>query len=376
MFKKMYSKILKHKFNSIQNLEKIKTLLFELIAIYKKKNLYKDINWTNQQRQEFDDYWLMNYGKKISPKWHKLYQSINGTFNVEYIPEILFSVAMEPKMNDYFFSHYLSDKSIVDVFAKDIAKVPQTLGGCNSGVYYNAEKQIVKKNEFLYSIKNCGEIVIKPTLGGSSGKGVGFLTVKNGVNLEDGNLLSEIIKIYSDNYIIQKRILQCKELESIYSHSVNTIRITTYICDGKVFHMPIALRIGTSNKKIDNIHAGGIGVHVSDDGKLSNLGYQLFYGNLNVKFKVHPDSKVKFSDYIIPNFSRVINAAHTLHNRIPHIRCISWDFSLDENYCPVLIEANLYGQGIWFPQIVSGFGAFGDNTSKILRELRCGDDRF
>ena len=37
---------------------------------------------------------------------------------------------------------------------------------------------------------------------------------------------------------------------------------------------------------------------------------------------------------------------------------------------PILIEANLINQSIWFPQIVHGKGGFGKNTSELLHLLR------
>ena len=44
------------------------------------------------------------------------------------------------------------------------------------------------------------------------------------------------------------------------------------------------------------------------------------------------------------------------------IKMISWDWTLDENNIPVLIETNLTGQAVWLPQMVNGQPMFGENT--------------
>ena len=44
----------------------------------------------------------------------------------------------------------------------------------------------------------------------------------------------------------------------LYSEAVNTFRVITYLWDGEVFHVPLALRIGQGGSYLDNAHAGGM----------------------------------------------------------------------------------------------------------------------
>ena len=76
--------------NSIR-LEKNKTRAAEYISLLKRRNMYKKVEWTDQQKREFDAYWRQHYGRRISNKWHRIYQSINGQFRLDYIPEILYT---------------------------------------------------------------------------------------------------------------------------------------------------------------------------------------------------------------------------------------------------------------------------------------------
>lgn len=57
-----------------------------------------------------------------------------------------------------------------------------------------------------------------------------------------------------------------------------------------------------------------------------------------------------------------------LHPQIPHFRLVSWDFSIDENGEPVLIEANLNCGGIDVNQMNNG-PLFGEDTKKVLDEV-------
>ena len=66
----------------------------------------------------------------------------------------------------------------------------------------------------------------------------------------------------------------------------------------------------------------------------------------------------------------MIQIAYKCHGRTPHLKLISWDFTIDDKNRIVLIEVNLNGQSIWFPQMAHGKGAFGDNTKYMLNLLK------
>ena len=59
---------------------------------------------------------------------------------------------------------------------------------------------------------------------------------------------------------------------------------------------------------------------------------------------------------------------------IPQVRIVNWDFTIDQDGEPILIEANMKNDvqagSIWLPQMAHGKGAFGENTAKILQYLR------
>lgn len=349
-----------------ERLEKTKTRTAELFSVVRRQKMYKSIEWTFKQQQEFDYFWKQNYGKTISNKWHKIYESINGQHCVEYIPEILYTTQIEYLLNDYNYSKVFEDKSLIETISRGACCcVPETLIVCSKGIYFDNKRNVVSFSGACRLIENYkNDIVIKPTINTGSGKNIHFV---NGGDLEKVKLL---LKGMGNDFIVQAAIIPDPVFASLNPASINTLRVTTYILNNNIYHMPIACRMGGGDSKLDNIHAGGIGIGVLDDGRMMEEGYLLGYGDNNKKYYEHPYTKVVFSDIVLPSVNKVIEAAYEVHVRLPHIGIISWDFTVNRDGDPVLIEANLRNQGIWFPQIIHGKGAFEDNTEKILKLLR------
>ena len=67
------------------------TTFAEIMSVIKRKSMYADVKWTDDQNKEFEQYWQFHYGRKIYSGWHKIYESINNQFCVQYIPEMLFT---------------------------------------------------------------------------------------------------------------------------------------------------------------------------------------------------------------------------------------------------------------------------------------------
>ena len=84
----------------------------------------------------------------------------------------------------------------------------------------------------------------------------------------------------------------------------------------------------------------------------------------------HPDTHLKFEGYQIPLFPEVLEAAYKMHGVIPQIGCINWDFTINKEGEPVLIEANMKDGGVWVVEMAHGHDPFGEKTAEILRWIR------
>ena len=54
---------------------------------------------------------------------------------------------------------------------------------------------------------------------------------------------------------------------------------------------------------------------------------------------------------------------------MPQIGVANWDFTLDREGNPMLLEVNLKGAGVWVFEMAHGTGVFGENTADILKWL-------
>ena len=337
----------------------------ELQNIKRKKHLVEKVNLSEKEEKEISEYFKKNYGKKYSSKWHRLYQSYTGNYDKKYYPEILFSTKLESELNNREIAKILEDKSLVELLYQNIDDLyfPETLVLNCSGIWYDGNRNIITKEKAMSLLKNSGVKLWKKSVDSSSGRSIMITNIKNSIDLNTKLTLKELIEKYGENFIVQSCIENCKEISKLYKDSLNTFRVITYTINGKMYHVPLALRLGRSGKKVDNIHAGGMFIGVSDDGILKDRAFT----EEQEVFEEHPDTHVKFKNYKIPKVRKIIELAYKCHGRTPHINMISWDFAIDNEDRIVLIEVNIIAQSIWFPQMANGVCAFGDNTEYMLK---------
>lgn len=340
-----------------------KTWIWEWVSINSKRNMVSCVEYTPREVSKIDNFWRGVYGKKISLRWHKLYQSINGVFDEKYLPDIIFSTRIEPCLNPIDYARLYSDKGLTELLYAGVCGVrfPKTILLRSGGYFYDEGREIISYEQALAKIQLLDEFVIKPTLGGSSGHGVCVI---------DGDFDARtLIKDYRDDFIVQQKLKPHSKYSEIYSNSINTIRLITYIAHDKVHHAPVCLRIGTAGQKVDNIHSGGIGVGVSDEGVLLEWAYRLGYCNSKERVDRHPDTGITFLNYEVPGIPEIIEAGKRLHGRTPKLGVVSWDFMIDSENNVVLVEGNYFGQAVWFTQVLHGKSIFGDNLASVIGSL-------
>lgn len=332
----------------------------EIKNIKLKKQLWNNIILSEEQEKAIQSV----YGKRISNKWHRLYQSFTGTFNKNYFPEILFSTKLEPILCPKKICDVLEDKSLVEILYGSVPelRVPKTIIVNCSGIFYDGNRNIISRDMAAFIVElwhHKNNFVIKPTLDSLAGKNVNICRLEADYDKEK---IMKLFEYYKKNFIIQEYIINSDELRALNPKSLNTIRIMTYILDEKLYHPSLIIRIGKGSNEVDNVGAGGLFIGVSDDGYLKKEAFS----KLGERYTNHPDSKIKFEKYYIPNIEKIINCAYACHRKTPHVKFISWDFSLDNNRTPVLIEANMLGHAAWVSQSASGESLFGTNTERML----------
>lgn len=176
--------------------------------------------------------------------------------------------------------------------------------------------------------------------------------------------VEQLITPMSGDLVVQEPIKQCKELNSVNSSSVNTVRILTLLRNKEVKAYSAVLRMGIDGAKVDNASSGGITCGINSDGTLKDVAYSA----KGVKYELHPTSGVNFGTIKIPSYGKAVDLVKSIHPRLGHFKLVSWDIAIDEYNEPVLIEANLHYGELDFHQLNNG-PLFGDDTEEILNEV-------
>ena len=354
------SRFLKWLDGLVNSLAYKKRFVGEYVNLYKKRKLIQSVVLTSEQRREIDQLWERSYGKKIPYHWHRLYTYYTGTFDVNYFPEIFYSTILERLYNDSHVALCAEDKSQLDLLLRQPGMATSStiplIASNVQGKYYDSDHRMINEDEFVSILHNVGK----------SGRGVRVLEIKNGIDVKTEEEISDILNSYREDYLVQSFLKTHESVKLLNSSSVNTIRIVTYICENHIFHAPLAMRIGTGNAEVDNIHAGGLVIGLSDDGVLNEYAFSE-YGQ---KLYKHPTSDITFKGYRIPNVGMAISLVEQSHLLIPRLTFISWDVTILEDGTPVIIEMNTRNQSAWFPQMVNGQSIFGSNTEKMIKMLK------
>lgn len=330
--------------------------------------IYSEINLTNDQKKAIDDLYVNNYGEKIPYVWHQHFTAFTGDFDVNYFPELLFIPEFEHFMNQYKeYSVALSDKNLLPLVVGNVGvKMPKTYVSVTKGIFRDETCRFITREKAIEILENAGKIFGKPSVDSNSGKGCMLLEFFEGYDVVSGKSVQTIIDEVGKDFVFQERISCHDSIKKIYPHSVNTFRIVTYRWKGEILHFPTIMRIGKNGSVVDNAHAGGIFIGVEEDGKLKESAYTEF----REEYRIHPDTDIVFGEHKIELFPKLLDSAKKLHEAVPQVGIVNWDFTLDSDGEPVLIEANIDSGTIWMTEMANGCGAFGEHTAEVLQWIR------
>ncbi len=330
--------------------------------------IWSSVTLTKEQEKAIDKLYLDNYGEKIPYTWHRHFTAYTGNFDVNYFPELLFIPEFEYYMNiNNAYMNAFYDKNVLPFFAESVnVTVPKCLLLANRGAYCDPDRRFISKEQAMSNLSGLGEVFAKPSVDSSSGRGCVLLDMQNGVDRISGMKAEAVLESLGENFVVQERLSCHESIANIYDKSVNTFRIITYRWKDRICHMPAIMRIGKGGSYLDNAHAGGMFIAIDDDGTIHDTAFTEF----KKEFKEHPDTHLKFAGYKIPLFPEVLKASYRMHEAIPQIGCVNWDFTINKEGEPVLIEANMKDGGIWVVEMAHGRGPFGKRTGEVLRWIR------
>lgn len=313
---------------------------------------------TKQQEQQVRDFYAPY--AKVDLTAHSFYTEKTGQFHVNYLPDDLYYSRIDAYYNDWRECRYIDNKCFYRQMFQGIQH-PEAIASRIGDLWYDGDGQLIRHSDLDALLAKEPEIVAKVARGSGGGKGVYFVPGKD---------FSTIAHKFDEDIVIQRPLRQHPGLDLINPSSVNTIRIISLLREDGVKIYSAILRIGKGGSRVDNASSGGITCGITADGKLKPLAYAV----TGQRFTQHPDSGLVFDGIPIPGFDLCMAAVPKLHVQVPRFHLVSWDFAVDTQGQPVLVEANLHYGELDFHQLNNG-PIFGEDTEMILKEIFLAKDK-
>ena len=191
---------------------------------------------------------------------------------------------------------------------------------------------------------------------GSCGRGCRVYTLDNP---EQANaIFNELVG--SGEWIVEEVIKQDAAISQFNSSSVNTIRFPSFKKNGVVKSVFPCLRFGRAGSIVDN--AGQGGMFVSIDQNTGEIITDAIDEKGNV-FVEHPDSKISFRGFHVPQWDSIIETVKNAHLALPDNQVyVAFDLALsDKGWC--IVEGNW---GDWILQQASLQKGLGNEFTSLL----------
>ena len=297
---------------------------------------------------------------KTTTVFHEFYLEKTGHFSEEFIPTDIYSNLIDNFYNNREEAKTMDNKCYYPMIFAGIPQAESVLFR-KGGFWYDAEEKMIDLTQAVAVVKQEPAVFIKKATNSLGGKGVQYL---NAQNCDIGNSFEKAIRPIQGDIVVQRPLKQHKALSAINESSVNTIRVLSLLQEDGTKIYSCILRMGVGDSKVDNASSGGITCGITEEGKLKKLAYK----PSGAVFEKHPTSGLAFEGYEIPGFAEVRKMVEKAHPMVPHFRLVAWDFAINQEGQPVMIEANLCCGELDFHQLNNG-PVFGEDTKKILDEV-------
>ncbi len=308
-----------------------------------------------EYREVYLPFWK-KYGVRPKKMWFRLYAKEAQPFDPRYIPDDLWYGKILPYFSNMDFRRPYEDKCFHNILFPEL-KTPTTVIRRMAHVFYDDQYQIIAEKDALSGILEAGEVIIKPSVDSGTGRLIQFFDSST-ESLED---LQQKLLMVGDNYIVQSIVKQHPEMNRLFSGSLNTIRVITFLFENQVYVLSVICRMGMGKSRVDNVSAGGLQIGVNLDGTFMDYASDKHRN----KHAQHPDTKTVFAGFKIPSFEKIIEQAKRQQARLPHFKIVGWDFAVDHSGDPVFIEYNVCPGS---NQMTCG-PTFGDLTEAVLEDV-------
>ena len=306
---------------------------------------------SRQVKKEIKQYAKQRFGSKGFWPHLARYAEIKGEFVKGWIPDDYFVYILEPRLNPKEYKTMGQQKTYDYKRFGDFAIKPLFL--FVSGITFDADFEVLTGEQVSKILADHDDTIVIKQEFGMGGKEVRVM--------HSSEFKPELLQ-KDKNYVIQPFLKQHKILNDLYPHSVNTLRVLTFLKrDGSVVVHYTMLRFGVDGMKVDNISSGGKCLFIDKEGRGSKMaidGWGYPYQ------ETHPNTGYAFGDLVLPMYQEILDTCKAAHKKNPYVRLIGWDVSVDEHGKPKLIEWNTHRPSYTWEDML--FGPFLTDDSEIF----------
>ena len=311
------------------------------------------------RREEYQNvvlpYWK-RFGRRPKQFWFELAGSRDQRMDPRFIPSDLYYIELLPYINNLPFRWAIEDKNYLD---RRFTDVKQAVTVCRriAGEYYDADMELIQEDDAVsLCMKNGGELFIKPAV--YSGFGMKIKKFDPSECTEEQ--IKELFDETGSNCIVQEKIDQHPALAALNPKSVSTVRVLSLFVEGSVYISLIYLRIPAAGSS-HVIVGDEINAEILPDGRV----YQKAWHDKGFWIDAHV-AELYDDAFMVPGMDRICDEVRRLHPMVGHLKWIGWDFTIDKDGDPVLIELNTTPGD--HAQRVCGRPLFGEMTDWILED--------
>lgn len=289
--------------------------------------------------RQCDDYAQEILGDKVYAPWLYVYSTVSGKFKEGWIPDNYYPQVVIPHIQGNYRPLSMLKALSFQLFGE---KNPLDLIYHVSGLFLDSNFEVVDKNRVKDVLFRQDDTTIYKIE--KSGRG-------NGIHWVHKDTF-DITKIQGlQDGVFQAPIKQHEFFNEFTPSSVVTMRLTTVIEDsGKCSLRSSRLKIGRAHDSYVKADDYVAVFYDPKNGLLDEIGYLPGWKESDK----HPDTHVLFAGKTVPEFDKCTEKVIGLHSKIPYVRCLGWDITVDSNNHVQVIEWNSGHNGINISEAVHG----------------------
>lgn len=309
------------------------------------------------QKHETLVFWS-KYIKKPHFLGHEYYTEKNGLFSPWYIPLDIYYTKVDPFFNDWNMARVIDHKCFYDMYLPNV-KQPITIAKKINGFWFDGQGNWITETAAKQILDDVPVAFAKIAANSCGGNGVWCLKTDS-----EKEKIWKMLEMTGNDMIFQLPIKQHSAINMLYPHSINSIRVISLMRQEGVKIYSMVIRMGCGGSVVDNITSGGMSCGIGEDNRLKCYAYT----KDGDRVRYHPDTGTVFDGYLLPAIDQIRAIVKENHKVFPHFRLLSWDFAIDDNSDPVLVEINLSYGALDCHQFNNG-PLFGKDTVEILDEV-------